>query len=41
MESNKSDLTEFLKTKTNDESYDDFIKRINKLRDDNGFPPLS
>jgi hypothetical protein len=40
MEKTKSDMTEFLKNKTNNESYDDFIKRINKLREDNGHTPI-
>ena len=40
MEATKSDMTEFLKLKSDGESYDDYIKRINKLRKDKGFPPL-
>ena len=41
MESAQSPITEFLKKKSNDESYEDFIKRINKLRGDNGHNPLA
>lgn len=32
MEESNSDMTNFLKNKADSESYDDFIKRINKLR---------
>ena len=41
MEATKSDMTEFMKLKANGESYDDYIKRINKLRGDNGHEPLA
>jgi hypothetical protein len=32
LEESNSDLTNFLKTKADSESYDDFIRRINKFR---------
>lgn len=41
LEENKSDLTEYLKKKASGTSYDDIIKRINKLRGDNGEAPLA
>lgn len=40
MEENNHDYTTYLKDKSIDESYDDFIKRINKLREDNGNQPI-
>lgn len=40
MEQIKSDMTEFLKAKSEGESYDDFIKRINKLRENDGLGPI-
>jgi hypothetical protein len=33
LEATNSDISKYLKSKTSDETYDDFIKRINKLRD--------
>ena len=35
LENTNSELSELLKKKSNEESYEDFIKRINKLREDN------
>lgn len=40
MENTKSDMTEFLKMKGKKETYEDFIKRINDLRRNNGHEPL-
>lgn len=39
MEQSNSDMTNFLKNKADSESYDDFIKRINKFKDDNNDIP--
>lgn len=38
MEQSKSDMINFLKNKAENETYDEFIKRINKLRGDNDTP---
>tara|TARA_R110000782_G_scaffold54693_1_gene115730 strand:+ start:581 stop:919 length:339 start_codon:yes stop_codon:yes gene_type:complete len=35
------DYINYLKDKSNSETYDDYIKRINDLRKDNGHEPLS
>ena len=35
LEKSDSDITNFLKNKSDSESYDDFIKRINNFRDGN------
>lgn len=40
LESTVPNFSEFLKSRTEDESYDDLIKRINKMRGDNGHLPL-
>ena len=40
MERNNHDYMEFLKQKSDKETYEDFIKRINKLREDNGHTPI-
>lgn len=40
MENNNHDYAQFLKEKSSKESYEDFIKRINKLRGDNGHTPI-
>lgn len=40
MERNNDDYTNYLKDKSKNESYDDFIKRINNLRRKNGHEPL-
>lgn len=40
MEKNNNPLLEQLKKKSKDETYNDFIKRINKLRGDLGHEPL-
>ena len=40
MERNNDDYTNYLKEKSKDESYDDFIKRINELRRKNGHEPM-
>lgn len=41
MDATKHDMTEFLKQKAEGESYDEYIKRINKLRGDNGHGPIA
>ena len=38
MEESNSDITNFLKNKADSESYDDFIRRINKLRGGKDIP---
>jgi hypothetical protein len=40
MENHVPNMGEFLKEKGDEESYDDMIKRINKIRKDNGHTPL-
>lgn len=40
MEKNNHEYMQFLKDKSDKESYEDFIKRINKLRNDNGHTPI-
>ncbi len=40
MENNDDDYMKYLKDRSSRESYDDFIKRINKLRGDNGHTPI-
>ena len=40
MERTNDGLLELLKQKKDSESYEDFIKRINKTREDNGHLPL-
>lgn len=40
MEQNNHDYTNYLKEKSKNESYDDFIKRINELRRKNGHEPM-
>lgn len=40
MERNNDEYTNYLKDKSKNESYDDFIKRINELRRKNGHEPL-
>jgi hypothetical protein len=40
MERNNDEYTNFLKDKSKSETYDDFIKRINDLRKNNGHEPL-
>ena len=40
MEQNNHDYTNYLKDKSKNESYDDFLKRINELRRKNGHEPL-
>jgi hypothetical protein len=39
MEATKNDMSQFLKNKADGESYEDFIKRINDLRNRKGLPP--
>lgn len=41
METTNDDMIEFLKQKSENESYDDYIKRIKNLRNNNGNLPLS
>jgi hypothetical protein len=38
MERSNSDMTSFMKNKAENETYDEYIKRINKLRGDNDTP---
>jgi hypothetical protein len=38
MEESNSDITNLLKNKADSESYDDFIRRINKLRGGKDIP---
>lgn len=40
MEKNKHDYMMYLKDKSEKETYEDFIRRINKMREDNGHEPL-
>ena len=40
MEQNNHDYTNYLKEKSKNESYDDFVKRINDLRKKNGHEPI-
>jgi hypothetical protein len=40
MEKNNHDYMSYLKEKSEKESYEDFIKRINKFREDNGHTPI-
>jgi hypothetical protein len=40
MQNTNHDYAEYLKQKSQKESYADFIKRINKMREDNGLTPL-
>lgn len=40
MERNKHDYMIYLKEKSDKESYEDFIKRLNQMREDNGHKPL-
>lgn len=40
MEKNNHDYMVFLRQKSENETYEDFIKRINKLREDNGHSPI-
>lgn len=40
MENNNHEYINYLKQKSDKESYEDFIKRINKLREDNGHTPI-
>ena len=40
MEANNQDIANYMRDKGEKESYEDFIRRINKLRGDNGFGPL-
>lgn len=40
MENHIPNMDEFLKEKGDEESYDDMIKRINKIRKDNGHTPI-
>lgn len=41
MEATNDDMLEFLKQKSENESYDEYIKRIRNLKDNNGDLPLS
>ena len=40
MEANNQEIANYMRDKGEKESYEDFIRRINKLRGDNGFGPL-
>ena len=40
MENTNHDYAEYLRKKSEKETYEDFIKRINKMREDNGLSPL-
>jgi hypothetical protein len=40
MERNNDEYTNYLRDKSKNETYDDFIKRINELRRKNGHEPL-
>ncbi len=40
MDKNNHDYMAFLKAKSEQESYEDLIKKINKMRKDNGHKPL-
>ena len=40
MENENHQYIQYLKNKAGKETYEDFIKRINKMRDDNGHTPI-
>lgn len=40
MEANNHDYTNYLKNKSQKETYEDFIKRINEMRKKNGYNPI-
>jgi len=40
MENNHHEYMDYLRQKSEKETYEDFIKRINKLREDNGHSPI-